>query len=82
MTRLNIRRSDRTSVGSQGPAFAVIGTKQVFASADIVTTAKIESLRLRDGLTIEQFLVLATEAYALMLPGWPYPGLGREDKNS
>lgn len=48
------------------------------ARIDVRTLAKIEALRLRDGVSPEQFLALATDAYALMLPGWPYPLADRE----
>lgn len=45
--------------------------------ADAATRAKIEVLMLRDGLDLETFLARATESYALMMPGWPYPATRR-----
>lgn len=40
--------------------------------SDAATRAKIEALMLRDGVSLAEFLARAADAYALMLPGWPY----------
>ena len=39
---------------------------------DPATIVRIEVLMRRDGLNLDQFLAIAADAYALMLPGWPY----------
>ena len=40
---------------------------------DASTGTQIEILRLRDGLSMAEYQKRAAQAYALMLPGWPYP---------
>ena len=39
---------------------------------EAVTAAKIANLRQRDDITMDEYQKRAAEAYALMLPGWPY----------
>lgn len=72
MTRPVDKKSGRVA-RKQKPSTNGRTRQPVVLTADALTVAKIEALMLRDGLGPEAFLARATEAYALVLPGWPYP---------
>lgn len=40
---------------------------------EVTTRAQVEILLLRDGVSMAEYQKRAAQAYALMLPGWPYP---------